>query len=340
MEARCRRETSDEEQGQREKKKKRVSEVFFPPSTRVEKNPLQLKKKKNSTPPRSRAFLIEQSYSLFLALCCPALCSSSEGTILENIDSFPMTSMRAPRCGVATAPKSALSPLRPTAPTASSSTSSSSTTRPSSPLSPLLFSRAARVVPRSVAAPAGRLRCRAAAAATPNSLGVRLSAPGLGQSSPTVVYKFGGSSVADATRMREVADIVCSFPEHLPVIVLSAMGKVKRGRELVLLQEDWGREREREREGEREREKEKSKKKSSRSTAKKNLIPPPLPPPRPPPSFLALVSLRDPDPDLDLDLHTHKKKQKRRPLTSSSPPGERPSSRIRPLSPPWPRSGP
>jgi aspartate kinase len=27
--------------------------------------------------------------------------------------------------------------------------------------------------------------------------------------------------------MREVADIVCSFPEHLPCVVLSAMGKVR-----------------------------------------------------------------------------------------------------------------
>ena len=40
--------------------------------------------------------------------------------------------------------------------------------------------------------------------------------------------QFGGSSVASADRMREVADIVCSFPEHLPVVVLSAMGKVGR----------------------------------------------------------------------------------------------------------------
>jgi aspartate kinase len=41
-----------------------------------------------------------------------------------------------------------------------------------------------------------------------------------------VVYKFGGSSVRDAERMREVADIICSFPENLPCVVLSAMGKV------------------------------------------------------------------------------------------------------------------
>lgn len=42
----------------------------------------------------------------------------------------------------------------------------------------------------------------------------------------SVVYKFGGSSVASAERMLEVADIVCSFPEHAPLVVLSAMGKV------------------------------------------------------------------------------------------------------------------
>ena len=41
-----------------------------------------------------------------------------------------------------------------------------------------------------------------------------------------VVYKFGGSSVRDAERMREVAGIICSFLEYLPCVVLSAMGKV------------------------------------------------------------------------------------------------------------------
>jgi hypothetical protein len=41
-----------------------------------------------------------------------------------------------------------------------------------------------------------------------------------------MVYKFGGSSVRDAERMREVADIICSFPQYLPCVVLSAMGKV------------------------------------------------------------------------------------------------------------------
>jgi len=39
------------------------------------------------------------------------------------------------------------------------------------------------------------------------------------------VMKFGGSSVASAERMKEVADLILSFPEESPVIVLSAMGK-------------------------------------------------------------------------------------------------------------------
>ncbi|CAL5075955.1 unnamed protein product [Urochloa decumbens] len=41
----------------------------------------------------------------------------------------------------------------------------------------------------------------------------------------TVVMKFGGSSVASGERMREVADLILSFPEERPVVVLSAMGK-------------------------------------------------------------------------------------------------------------------
>ncbi|GAV59515.1 AA_kinase domain-containing protein/ACT domain-containing protein [Cephalotus follicularis] len=39
------------------------------------------------------------------------------------------------------------------------------------------------------------------------------------------VMKFGGSSVSSAERMREVAELILSFPEERPVIVLSAMGK-------------------------------------------------------------------------------------------------------------------
>ncbi|CAL5370337.1 unnamed protein product [Camellia sinensis] len=41
----------------------------------------------------------------------------------------------------------------------------------------------------------------------------------------TCVMKFGGSSVASSDRMREVADLILSFPEERPVIVLSAMGR-------------------------------------------------------------------------------------------------------------------
>ncbi|KAK6252833.1 hypothetical protein QUC31_014553 [Theobroma cacao] len=41
----------------------------------------------------------------------------------------------------------------------------------------------------------------------------------------TCVMKFGGSSVASAERMKEIADLIQSFEEERPVIVLSAMGK-------------------------------------------------------------------------------------------------------------------
>nr|KJB33202.1 hypothetical protein B456_006G000400 [Gossypium raimondii] len=41
----------------------------------------------------------------------------------------------------------------------------------------------------------------------------------------TCVMKFGGSSVASAERIREVADLILSFPNERPVVVLSAMGK-------------------------------------------------------------------------------------------------------------------
>ncbi|KAL8038064.1 hypothetical protein ABFX02_11G079500 [Erythranthe guttata] len=41
----------------------------------------------------------------------------------------------------------------------------------------------------------------------------------------TCVMKFGGSSVASAERMREVAHLILSFPDENPIIVLSAMGK-------------------------------------------------------------------------------------------------------------------
>lgn len=49
----------------------------------------------------------------------------------------------------------------------------------------------------------------------------------------TCVMKFGGSSLASAERMREVAELILSFPEERPVIVLSAMGKTTNNLLLV-----------------------------------------------------------------------------------------------------------
>lgn len=50
----------------------------------------------------------------------------------------------------------------------------------------------------------------------------------------TCVMKFGGSSVASAERMREIAQLILRFPEENPVIVLSAMGKTTNNLLLVL----------------------------------------------------------------------------------------------------------
>ncbi|KAM3318336.1 hypothetical protein ACQJBY_035835 [Aegilops geniculata] len=68
------------------------------------------------------------------------------------------------------------------------------------------------------------LRCQsgAGAAATAAALKKGEAADAAGF---TVVMKFGGSSVSSAARMREVADLILSFPEETPVVVLSAMGK-------------------------------------------------------------------------------------------------------------------
>lgn len=41
----------------------------------------------------------------------------------------------------------------------------------------------------------------------------------------TCVMKFGGSSVASAERMKEVVDLILSFDQERPLVVLSAMGK-------------------------------------------------------------------------------------------------------------------
>ncbi|XP_073098446.1 aspartokinase 2, chloroplastic-like [Elaeis guineensis] len=51
----------------------------------------------------------------------------------------------------------------------------------------------------------------------------------------SIVMKFGGSSVASADGMKEVADLILSFPEERPVIVLSAMGKTTNNLLLVLM---------------------------------------------------------------------------------------------------------
>ena len=96
--------------------------------------------------------------------------------------------------------------------------------------------RAATVSPARLAARrlphrAGTLApvVRASAAAAPSvpddapAAEARPARRGPGRAS--VVMKFGGSSVADAERMREVASIVLTFQEEMPVLVLSAMGK-------------------------------------------------------------------------------------------------------------------
>jgi len=79
------------------------------------------------------------------------------------------------------------------------------------------------------------VRCQTAAAAVLNNEEATAAAaaqkPHTGF---TVVMKFGGSSLASADRMREVADLILSFPEETPVIVLSAMGKTTNNLLLVL----------------------------------------------------------------------------------------------------------
>ena len=39
-----------------------------------------------------------------------------------------------------------------------------------------------------------------------------------------IVMKFGGSSVANAERIRHVAEIIQTYKDELPAVVLSAMG--------------------------------------------------------------------------------------------------------------------
>ena len=96
--------------------------------------------------------------------------------------------------------------------------------------------RAATVSPARLAARrlphrAGTLApvVRASAAAAPSvpddAPAAEAGQPGEALDAYSVVMKFGGSSVADAERMREVASIVLTFQEEMPVLVLSAMGK-------------------------------------------------------------------------------------------------------------------
>lgn len=68
---------------------------------------------------------------------------------------------------------------------------------------------------------------RASAAAVPSAPDdvAAPGQPGEALDAYSVVMKFGGSSVADSTRMREVASIVLAFQDEMPVLVLSAMGK-------------------------------------------------------------------------------------------------------------------
>ena len=48
------------------------------------------------------------------------------------------------------------------------------------------------------------------------------------------IMKFGGSSLASAERIREIAQLILSFPEENPIIVLSAMGKTTNNLLLVI----------------------------------------------------------------------------------------------------------
>ena len=99
-----------------------------------------------------------------------------------------------------------------------------------------VLSRAATVSPARLAARRSKSRSasrtplvRAATAAAPSAPDDAPAAapgqPGEALDAYSVVMKFGGSSVADADRMREVASIVLAFQGEMPVLVLSAMGK-------------------------------------------------------------------------------------------------------------------
>jgi len=93
---------------------------------------------------------------------------------------------------------------------------------------PRVSSSRRRASPRCRSRPAD-VRVRAAAApSAPADADDALAAPsqpGDALEQYSVVMKFGGTSVADAERMREVASIVLTFQDEMPVLVLSAMGK-------------------------------------------------------------------------------------------------------------------
>lgn len=52
-----------------------------------------------------------------------------------------------------------------------------------------------------------------------------LELPGASLDEISIVYKFGGSSVANFERVVEVTDIICAFKDNAPAVVVSAMGK-------------------------------------------------------------------------------------------------------------------
>lgn len=105
-----------------------------------------------------------------------------------------------------------------------------------SPLLPCRIGYTARVahVPlvRKVSSNAIRVRC---CSNNGRKSGVAVEKVEEIENSYTCVMKFGGSSVANAVRMREVANLILSFPEERPIIVLSAMGKTTNRLLLVLL---------------------------------------------------------------------------------------------------------
>lgn len=80
-----------------------------------------------------------------------------------------------------------------------------------------------------------QVRCDAGTAVVKERVGDGVEGKSLKQDFTTVM-KFGGSSVASAHRMKEVASLILSFPEERPIIVLSAMGKTTNNLLKVLLE--------------------------------------------------------------------------------------------------------